>query len=294
MPPNDTTMVLLVILMCDSGMREERDQDRLSKIQVLMGLLTYSQDHEVEVRKKNYSYLEDDPCMIGPYVEDIRDRIDTLLAHSDFKAWLQSTDSSILLLTGYNHTSIDNSSNHCWVSHVAYHMFESVCKLGHCNPLAFHIIGLQKDERLAQIILRILLQLLRSTPESLRDGKQYSELQAEIEEYRQSDEDGIVGSLRRIAVRVLNLFNSSEAVWIILDRVDRCCHPRTNNNHRNAFMQFLVHLVKSVKVRVRILAVVNGSDWTADRVLGEFETSRSRSLICHVAEQQARGGSYAW
>lgn len=88
---------------------------------------------------------------------------------------------------------------------------------------------------------------------------------------RQSNENDVVDSLRRIARRVLNLFVSSETICIIFDRVNRYYPPRASDKHRLALLQFLVELVKSVKVRVRVLTVVNGMDWRADRFVNNSE-----------------------
>ncbi|KAJ3569812.1 hypothetical protein NPX13_g5955 [Xylaria arbuscula] len=88
-------------------------------------------------------------------------------------------------------------------------------------------------------------------------------------------------------LRVLNMFDPSKTVWIIVDRIDECrnepedkSRQETRNLHRKTLLKFLVRLVEdeSLRVKVRVLGVVNGLDWRAEEHRDEIDQMKKESI----------------
>lgn len=90
--------------------------------------------------------------------------------------------------------------------------------------------------------------------------------------------------LQKVALRVLNLLESTQTVWIIIDRADRC-RLGSDFNHRKKLVKILVHLVERAKVKVGVLAVMNGFDWKVDELGDELGQSNEASVILHTDQQ---------
>ncbi|KAI1387951.1 uncharacterized protein F4822DRAFT_444459 [Hypoxylon trugodes] len=247
---------------------------------------TLLQKYKVDL-KANLEYVSTDlERMLGSRLEKFKN------GH-DFRAWQDSSRSCMLILAGYNNISIYRTGE-CWLSPVALDMIESFRRPEQNDPCAFYILGLQEHNLLYPVLSRIILQLLILNPQVLRDDTQYQELCAEIESYRttaqeQSRDDRDCSNtlndlLQNLALRVLNMFDPSKPIWIIIDRVDKCKLDRSS--HRKRLMRALAYLVKNSSVKIRVLVTVNGYDWKVEEERTDFDPDGDTRIIIHTAHQK--------
>ncbi|KAK8074085.1 hypothetical protein PG994_004984 [Apiospora phragmitis] len=271
----------------NAELQESLNGDRLSLIQRLFRLETYSEEAHRQALERYHSDLATDTDLTMQVLEQMRDtRLTALLNHQHFQAW-QSTESKMLLLVGYNHLSI-LYSNQCWVSPVAMHFAHKLRNPVSSDLNAVYVAGKQRGESLSRILFTVLLQLLKQRPSALQSEDGYAELQAKLHEYEEMDEasDTLVSVLRSIALRVIDSFEASETVWIILDRVQTCGYEGNKAGVRRNFLRLMVYLVERSRARLRVLAIVNGHDWYVDREVDGLEIRKSGSVIVHTIRQQ--------
>ncbi|KAI0011872.1 hypothetical protein F4779DRAFT_635468 [Xylariaceae sp. FL0662B] len=263
-----------------SELQDSHDSERISQIQTLLGFETYLDESQAEVLEKYRRNLSTDSDLNERRLERMQGpRLDEFLNHSDFYAWKNSSRSCMLLLVGYNNGSIWNA-NQCWASPVALHMISSFEGLEDSISSAFYISAIESSESLQQVIFTILLQLLDKNRQSLQNETGYSRLKATIQEYRQADDgsDRALVLLQNVALRVLDLFDESKPVYIILDRADR------RREDRKRFLKLMTYLIEKTKVRLRVLAVVGGFDWPVDEQADEL--GNPGSVRVHIARQE--------
>jgi hypothetical protein len=265
--------------------------DRMNKIQQLLDLNHYSRESELKLLKKYQSDLNTEFDLNWIFLERMHGkRLEAFKSETKFQEWRDSIHSRMLILAGYNNDS-KYSSRHCWVSPVALDIIESLRDSEQSNPYAFYVAGLRESETFTQILSSVILQLLIMNTDALQNEIQYNELMSEIHEYRSSAEskrdynDKTSTYLQNVAIRILNTFDSTRSVWIILDRVDRCRnHPKSN--YRKKILKAMVHLVENSKAKIRVLAVVNGHDWRVDEEIDELGQNRPKSIAIHLARQE--------
>ncbi|KAK7752176.1 hypothetical protein SLS62_005920 [Diatrype stigma] len=272
------------------GLQEGHDNDHINKIQSLLGLGDYSAEQEndaVETYRRNF---EVDAFMKNQFLERMEGgRMDTLKSHHDFRQWLESEGSRLLLVVGYNHHSI-RSANQCWASPIALELMNRVKEKKREDESWVHYTSGLRDEGdvLSRAVFTIVLQVLRQNRSAVQKDEPLQELHAAIQDYRQEAERGggeTAASLQKVALRALNFLDSSKTVWIILDRVDKC-RDQSRKLIGRALLKTMVYLVENAKPRVRVLAVVSGLDWNIDQDEDDLGRERKNSVIQHVVYQQ--------
>ncbi|KAI1147741.1 hypothetical protein F4825DRAFT_436404 [Nemania diffusa] len=211
--------------------------------------------------------------------------------HQAFQSWHESTGSCILVLVGRN---MVREARNCWLSPVGLDLIAE-CEISkQQSPWVSYILGIQEaDDSFTHVVTSLLFRLLSMNPHVLRDENQYSELRAELHNY---EKETLTGSqthilqdlLGKVTLRVLNLFHSFETVWIILDRLDQCRGSGSRNLHRKTLLKLLVKLVESenLRVRVRVLAVVNGVDWMPEEQHDELGQTKDGSIMFLTLDQR--------
>ncbi|KAI0853359.1 hypothetical protein F5Y00DRAFT_257384 [Daldinia vernicosa] len=276
-------------------LREGQNSDRLVSIKELLHLEGFSMESESE-QLRRYQYEFNVDLERGwDYLEHMRgSRLEEFKSHLDFQAWRDSSHSCMLLLTGYNDQSV-HSARRCWLSSIALDTIENFRKSERGDPYAFYILEYQ-EHSLLPVLSHVIIQLLTLNPQALENDKQYEELRAEVKKYctaleaesqshnEHEHSDAVNILLQRVALRVLNMFDQTKPVWIIMDRVDNCKLGKVN--HRKKLMKALVYLLENAAVKVKVLVVANGYDWKADKESDEFGQSRPESIIVHTAQQK--------
>ncbi|KAJ2982967.1 hypothetical protein NUW58_g6333 [Xylaria curta] len=205
-----------------------------------------------------------------------------------FQSWRTSADSRILLLVGRNKI---RQARNCWLSPLVLD-FISECDISG-DPCVFYLLGNQTvDDTFDHVASSLIFRLLSMNRNVLRDEKQYAELHAELQSYESANRKGpephiVQELLKKVALRTLNMFHPSKVVWIVLDRLDQCRGTESRNFHRKTLLKLLVKLVEdeNLKVRVRVLALVNGVDWMPEEHHDEIDRTKDGSVMFWTLEQ---------
>ncbi|KAJ5902308.1 hypothetical protein N7495_002836 [Penicillium taxi] len=262
-------------------LQDGRNSDTLNKIQSLLNLETYSAEFEQTLlRRYQYEINQHFDLHWSPILERMQgEKLQAFQQGQEFHRWQHSDQSSILILVGYNELSIYNDEM-CWMSPTALQMIENMINDQQKDPFAFYLFGQQREDLFPQVLCSIIIQLLRKNRKALQNQIQYDELQEELVYYEEA--------LRNVALRALDMFDLRKTVWIILDRVDQGKHGRQGANHRKMLIKSMVRLVEKAKVKLKVLAVVNGYDWPADKEFDDFEQIKKSNVVVHPVRQSLK------
>ena len=98
-------------------------------------------------------------------------------------------------------------------------------------------------------------------------------------------EDERLLTLHKVALRVVRFFDESETVYVVLDRLDRCCDLKKGVDHRKPFLKALVRMVEAARFKLRVLVVINGYQWRVEQRQDELGEKVKGRVIVHTAEQ---------
>lgn len=228
------------------------------------------------------------------------ERLDAVERDEDYCKWLQRQESGLLILAGNNHF---HGAVHCWISTIAHRLIKRKTTetaegcIDH-DICIFYLLGLQEtDDTCLSVVSILILRLLSLNKEILRKEDHFTELCVELGSYVPPSKDvedrsrEMQNLLMRVAVKVLNMLDKETTVWIILDRVDKCRPApsrEARSHHRKdglALLRTMMYLVEHSKTPVKVLAVVNRSDWHVEEDVNDLEHSREASLILRRFDQ---------
>ena len=138
----------------------------------------------------------------------------------------------------------------------------------------------------------ILLQLLRQKHQVLRNKSQSDELRAELYKLQKHEhepnaaQDERLSALHKVALRVVGFFDESETVYIILDRLDRCCDWKQQVHHQKPLLKALVRMVEAARCKLRVLVVIHGYLWPIEEEWEELKEKANGRIIVHTARQK--------
>lgn len=101
------------------------------------------------------------------------------------------------------------------------------------------------------------------------------------------DDSNRVSATERAALRVIDLFDDSETLHIVVDRVDRCQDPKTVD-HRKMLLIVLIKMVEAARCKLKVLTVMNGQIWGVEDYQDEFGAKMKDRLIVHTVEQEMK------
>ena len=214
--------------------------------------------------------------------------LDMFRAGETYQRWRHSAQSCLLILSGYNDISIDQA-HQCWISPIATATIEEFSLDDPRSFYAYYALS-RNGKLLYDVCSVILLQLLRQKSSALRNEQRYMELRTELRKFHNTglDESGKVSMMEKIAVRVIDLFDESETLYVIVDRADRCGDPMTAY-HRKSLLRVFVKMVEAARCRLRILTVINARSWPVENYRDELGAKMmERVIFCNV-KQQLRG-----
>lgn len=261
-----------------------QDDQRLELIRGLLNLEPYSLETAMTNLERHRGNVMAEFKNTYGYEPRPGNRLAVIMNESAFRSWRNSADSCILLLVGQNKVI---QARHCWLSPIAldFVLDSQVPKVA--DTCVFYILGVRDtDDTFEHVLSSLIYRLLAMNGPSLRDGSRYQELSAELHRYGKARRTAtglrsVHEALGNLALRVLNMFDPSKTVWIILDRLDQCRGNESRNLHRKTLLRVLVKLVEdpNLKVRVRVLAVVNGVDWKPDEERDELGQTKDGSIV---------------
>ena len=237
--------------------------------------------------------VESDEQLNAAYFEQMQGhRLDSFKAGKDYQSWIKSEQSCLLILSGHNDRSISDIDQ-CWLSPVALTLIQDFNHQSSHLAYSYYIF-LPKGELLYRSLSVILLQLLSQKPQVLRNKSQHDEFRAELYELQKIEhqgknmtdiEDERLSAFHKVAFRVMNFFQESESVYIIIDRADRCCDLKKGFDHRKPLLKMLVKMVEAARCKLRVLVVINGDQWDVERRQDELGKKMRGKVIVHTAEQ---------
>lgn len=231
------------------------------------------------------------------------ERLDTFRDGRDYGDWTQAKESSMLILTGLNYPSIA-CLDKCWLSPVATTLITDLEKdAASGRNYAYYIFPQYEPMYHA---LCPILHTLRSKKSPTCSGKPgFYELGSDLLKLGRYCGEGpwVTASERektaffqQVALRVIEYFDESETVHIVLDRADRCVDPRIGWNslgdHCMPLLETLVKMMGKAKCKLKVLVVFHGNWCAVDRkrlglLAQHSEPGRGRVLACSV--EQSRG-----
>lgn len=271
-------------------MQKAQDDNTLTEIQRLLNLSDFSDETQSKELDQYCEALRSDEQLNAAYFEQMRGRrFDLFKSCNDYQSWINSEHSSLMILSGYNNKSIVHLDQ-CWLSPVAVAMIMDL-RLNSSHPIYDYYIFNPQGSSLYRPLSVILLQLLRQNYQALRNKSQSDELRAELYElqkYEHKDmtaKDERLSAFHKVALRVVGLFDESETVYVVLDRLDRCCDLKKRVDHRKPLLKTLVRMVEAARCKLRVLVVINGYQWSVEQRRDELEEKVKGRIIVHTAEQ---------
>lgn len=285
---NSTKIPMSKVLNAHVELQKGYDHDRLNEIQRLLNLFDFSEEeHRKEWDKHSQAVDRDDDLNAEMFQQMRGTELDSFRASGDYHLWRESEQSCLLILSGYNNIGIHQALQ-CWLSPVAA---ATVKDFGQqrIRPLYAYYALPQKGKLLYNVVSVILLQLLRQKSSALRDEQRHAELRTELEKFHQTsmDEDDRVLATERVALRVIDFFDASETLYIVVDRADRCRDPKTFD-HRKMLLKVFIKMVEAARCKLRVLTVLNGHNWRVENHRDDLGAKMKERFIVHTAEQGMR------
>lgn len=323
-------------------MQAAHDDDILRKIKQLLGCDKFSiEEQKAGLCAYSRSLEEEQRPLLGTLHDP--ESLEQFKADPKGKlsSWIESKESSVLLLVGHNDESFFHS-HYCWTSPIAVDRITQLVSDPNPNPYAFFVLqneGITYED----VIPAILFQLLQTRKRALREGREHDELEtllqrawAAVESNSTSapippiprrssavpSSPGSQGSpqtflssrswlqpsgspestgsrrkkeyknkramaLKDIAVRVVDMFESTETVDIVIDRLDFCRARAAGDreiDNRRILLQTLSEMVAKARATVKVMVVSNWHGWTGF----QDESESDLGIVLDVREQQVR------
>ena len=240
------------------GLKSDNDDNSLQRIQVLLGLSTWSEDSKreafrsyawgVERERDNEDVFESlNPGDIMAYKQD-----------EHFQNWSRPGQSAMLLIIGTSNPG--QRRTHCWMSPLAIDIIRQ--HEADDMPHAFQIFA-KKETDMQSAIIEILFQLLRWKRRALGENNYFAGLSAIIHRYNDTDvkfdEDAKVSALVQVVERVIQVFEPNETVHITLDRIDHC-----KPNQQLELMRVLIQMLETARCIIKLVAIAKDTFWEVD------------------------------
>lgn len=266
-------------------MQQGHDHDRLNEVQRFLNLDEFSEEEHRRQWDKHSESIDKDDDLNREVLQQMRGpELDNFRASEDFQRWEKSERSCLLILSGSNDISILGAYS-CWLSPIATAAVKDFSQRNPCPLYAYYALP-QNGKLLHEVVSVILLQLLRQKSDSLRDEQRHAELRTELGRFHQRgiNEGDRVLAMERVALRVIDFFDESETLYIVVDRADRCRDSKTVD-HRKNLLRIFIKMVEAARCKLRILTVTDGHSWRVERYQDELGAKMKDRVILHTAEQ---------
>lgn len=223
----------------------------------------------------------------------------------EYRQWIESPSASLLVLSAYNNPSLSDDSGVCWMSRLGLNLIEELRQNDETVAIdsdnasdsiiyAFYRVPHLWPKLPDDFFSKLLPQLLRKKPRALRDKKEYNKLRAQLDTFYTKPftthgvkmADFKADIMKKIALRIISLFDESDTVYIIVDSADY--HPIGNRpklDHRKGLIRLFAEMVQSARAKLRILVVVNGRQWEVQGDEIDFGIEMKDRVIIHRVEQ---------
>ena len=205
-----------------------------------------------------------------------------------YKVWRESKGSGMFVISGENEF---HRAHNCWTSKVALDLINERLTTDTC---VFHLFGRHEHENTCLHVLSSLIyQILHLNKEILRDQTQVDEILAKLRRYQIClEESDKQKALEDVASRALKMISRDKPIWIVLDRVDRCCshaqHQSPSGRISRQGGREILNCLSRLALQganVKVLAVVNRTDWRVDlddEDIGDAQEHVTIKRFCQV------------
>lgn len=191
------------------------------------------------------------------------------------------------LVIGDNHDRFKDQHLHCWTSPVALSTIASLHEQS--AYLAFYIFRVDAFTPAHTALADILSQLLEAKRLGLCDNSSFSTVRAWVEKMaevcRSDDEIDKLDALIDMASRMMSLYQPEDVVYIVLDRVDRCC-----TSGQLEMLKGLVRMMDQASCTMKVLIVAEGTFWNVKVSKLKAVAKSQRVSVTGAVEQQAFQG----
>lgn len=272
-----------------TGLEEDNDHRNLLELQALFDLPTWSLEQrreEIHAYKQSIDRERGDDQLFETMRYGSIARYKREALH--FKEWESSAKSSMLLIIGSNHSGVAGQRHHCWMSPLALDIIVDCHSAAGAAATfyAFYVFGLYQRTHLYTALSEILFQLFKWKYHDLGSRRdEFATLSTKLKEYRaininanDDNYDAKLEALHHVAATVMQLYQSFETVYIILDRIDRC-----EADEQADFLNFLVKIMEDAPCSVKVLAIANKTSWDVEN---SGIMPRKRAHFRQVVESQ--------
>lgn len=274
------------------------EQDRFQKLLGLLDLSHASSKFEKALERSRDANQADDEAQAGLPLQRVRGRmLSQYLSRGTYRNWESAQSSSLLILAGKNYDG--TQSQECWISPIAINTIDRIQK-DQTRPFwAISLIDAdqrrEQQDTVHQVLVDILLQLVRRNVVCLRDPQQYDRLRQDLAEFEQLVHKTTPPDYGRgaktdlayqLAADVIQCFDETASVYIVLDRLDRC-ELGGKFNHRKALLEGLIKMVQRARCKLKILITVSAISWPAvDELKEDFRLGREEWFAVETVNQQ--------
>ncbi|OJD32096.1 nuclear pore complex protein [Diplodia corticola] len=243
-------------------LRNNNVYNRLTQFQRLLGLESWSLDHEKQCLSeyKTSFHRELNLGEKHTYQQVSGNDFEVLIRKAGaYHHWTASNQSAMIVLVGLNNEAIKARKMHCWISPLAWEAWTRLRDRGAMH--AFHALSPNEENgqkrSLYETISIVLFQLLSSRLVQLADDKHDAQLRAAVQRFKDlpttdHNQDKYIKALQEVCVEILGLFDRGETVYVVLDRIDLCWGPQSNR-----ILELLADTMRLSKCVMKVLAVAN-------------------------------------
>ena len=263
------------------------DYNRLNEVQRFLNLDEFSEEAHRKEWDTHAQAVDTDDDLNAEILQQMRGpELDSFRASDEYQSWRHSERSCLLILSGSNDDSI-LLIHQCWLSPIAAAAVKDFDQQKPRPLYAYYALP-QNGKLLHHVVSVILLQLLRQKSGALRDENRHAELRSELGKLNQRgmNEGDRVLVMERVALRVIDFFDESETLYIVVDRADRCRDFKTVD-HRKVLLKIFIRMVEAARCKLRVLTVINGHSWRVENHQDELGAKMKDRFILCTKDQEA-------
>ena len=265
-------------------LQKGHDHNRLNEVQRLLKLSNFSEEEHRRQWNEHCQALDRDDQLTAEIFQQMRGpELESFRAGKHYQSWTKSEQSHLLVLSGYNNSNV--GMHQCWLSPIAAAAVKDLDQQK-VRPLYAYYALPRSGKLLFDVVAVLLLQLLRQKSDALRNEERHAELRGELGKFgeKEMDENDKASALEKVALRVMELFDRSETLYIVVDRADRC-RDWKQKDHRRMLLRVFIRMVESAQCRLKVLAVVDGHSWRVEAYQDKLGAKLQDRFIVHTAEQ---------
>ncbi|MCJ1230269.1 hypothetical protein MMC12_006941 [Toensbergia leucococca] len=209
--------------------------------------------------------------------DDKRERLalEVLQNTAEYRQWMNSQDSEMLILCGRNEESTWEIEDLSWLSPAAIDFAEHVQKQG---TIVLHFLCQEKPLSSKtpsgqEVISNMIYQLLNKEPGILADIKEFNALQSQMK--RRDMKKWDLSMTGDIMIKALEYLRGKGTIYLVIDRMDQFNEEEST---RVDSLREVVRIARNSACTLKILTVVNTLFWPLEKAWRRLEARRDGTL----------------